>query len=51
MSQKDLRDIIINNPRARDRIIMKEIEHEVRGCHDPLCMYCKDKRNNVANYG
>ncbi len=43
MSQADLKNMIINNPRAKERIEMKQIDHEVGEHFDPFCEHCKKK--------
>lgn len=43
MSQDDLKNMIINNPRAKERIRMKQIDHEVSGHFDLFCEHCKEE--------
>lgn len=44
----NLKEMIINNPKAQERIQMKRIDHDVKKemkgfCSDPFCWYCERK--------
>ena len=46
MGKDNLKDIITNNERAKTRITIRKIMHDVKtnygkNCVNPYCMYCK----------
>ena len=48
MSNKDLKDRIVNNPKAKERVTAKRIDHDVKKelkgfCSNPFCRYCEAK--------
>ncbi|MCK9371098.1 hypothetical protein M0R04_14395 [Candidatus Dojkabacteria bacterium] len=39
----NIKNLIINNPKAKERINIKQIEHEIKGNYDPFCEHCEIK--------